>query len=112
MNPHDSSSQNDAMDTPFDKALRSHFQSDAEPDDSGFSQRVMAALPAQAVPRRKRLDHWVLHAHWVAISLAGGGVATLASMTEGRVDGAAGLAIYTLIGLLSFWALPSRWSRG
>jgi hypothetical protein len=99
-------------DTPLDTALRRHFDGLAEPDDNGFSQRVLAALPAQAAPRRAQWATWALHAHWAAISLAAGGLAMLASMTEGRADSAQGLATYALIGLLIFWAIPSRWSRG
>ncbi len=122
MNPQDTSPADDNIaqrldatsfeKTPFDDALRSHFQSDREPDDNGFSQRVLAALPAQTGHRSARWPHWALHAHWAAISLAGCGVAALASTTDSRFDGAQGLATYALIGLLTFWAIPSRWSRG
>jgi hypothetical protein len=112
MNPQDTSPADGTMDTPFDTALRRHFQGDAEPDDGGFRQRVMAALPRQAVQRRIRWDHWALHAHWAAISLGACGLAALASMGDGQLDGAQGLATYTLIGLLIFWAIPNRWSRG
>ncbi len=112
MNPHDTSSGDETMDTPFDQALLNHFQSDAEPDDDGFSQRVMAALPAHTVQRPIRWAEWALRAQWAALSGAGCGVAALTSITEGRVDGVQGLATYTLIGLLIFWAVPSRWSRG
>jgi hypothetical protein len=107
MNPHDT-----PPDHPFDRALRACFESEPEPADDGFSQRVMAALPERAAPRCTRWADWALHAHWVAISLAAGGVAVLASATAGRLDGDPGLALHALIGLLVFWAWPGRWSRG
>jgi hypothetical protein len=99
-------------DTPFDTALRQHLQGEAEPEDDGFSQRVMAALPARALQRRIRWVEWAEHARWTAISLAACGAAALLSAPDGRVPAADNLAAYTLIGLLVFWSVPSRWSRG
>jgi hypothetical protein len=101
-----------AVDTAFDRALRQHFQSDAEPDDDGLSQRVLAALPARAVRRHSRWVEWALHAQWAAISVAACGAAALMSISDGRVATAHHVAAYSLIGLLIFWAIPSRWSRG
>jgi RNA polymerase sigma-70 factor, ECF subfamily len=46
-----------------------------------------------------------LRAQWIAISLAAWGFAALTSIDEIRI------AAYTLIGLLIFWVVPSRWSR-
>ena len=99
-------------DSPFGAALRQHFLSEAEPDDEGFSQRVMAALPQRVVRPRVRWVEWVERAQWSALTLAACGVAVLLPIGEGRVDAAQMTAAYTLIGLLIFWSIPSRWSRG
>jgi hypothetical protein len=112
MNRHDTPSLENTMDTPFDAALRQHFRGDAEPDDDGFSQRVMASLPARASPRRIRYVEMIVYAQWTASSLAAWGAAVLMSISDGRVDVAQSVAAYTLIGLLIFWSIPSRWSRG
>ncbi len=100
------------MNTPLDAALRQHFHCDAEPTDDGFSQRVMAALPTRALQRRVRWLELLVHAQWTAISVAACGVAVLLSSGDGRVDVAHTVAAYTMIGLLIFWSIPSRWSRG
>lgn len=98
-------------DTPFDTALRQHFAAAREPDDDGFSQRVMAALPARTAPRRTRWLAWAQYAQWTATSLAACGVAVL--LPEGQAPlGAHAAAAYALIALLVFWAVPSRWSGG
>ncbi len=101
-----------AVDGPFDMALRQHFASEAEPDDDGFSQRVLAVLPARDRRRHGRWVEWVVRAQWTAISLAACGVAALMPLGNERVDVAQMAAAYTLIGLLVFWSLPGRWSRG
>lgn len=101
-----------AADTPFDKAIRQHFALEPEPDDGGFSQAVMAALPQRVVQRRARLSDWVRRAHWAAISLASCIYAVLTSGGGSAADTAQLLAGYTLIALLAFWSIPSRWSRG
>jgi hypothetical protein len=112
MKPRDSSELSEPSATPqdaaFDAALRQCFQSEAEPDDDGFSQRVMRALPAR--PAHQILwQEWVQRAQWTAMSLAACGIAIL---TSGTGAPAHSVAAYTLIGLLTFWAIPSRWSRG
>jgi hypothetical protein len=99
-------------DDAFDRALRQHFDREAQPGDDGFSQRVMAALPVRVVRRRVGWTEWALHGQWVAISLAGCTVAALMSASEGRGDVGQSLAAYVLIGLLVFWSIPNRWSRG
>lgn len=101
-----------AMDSPFDMALRQHLRSEAEPDDDGFTQRVLAALPARDVRRNFRWKVWVVRAQWTAISLASCGVAALMPSGDERVDIAQITAAYALIGLLIFWSIPGRWSRG
>lgn len=101
-----------AADTPFDSALRQHLHTQAEPEDDGFSLRVMAALPPRAVQRRIRWVEWVEYAQWTAISVAAVGVATLMPTGDAGVAITHSVAAYALIGLLIFWAVPSRWSRG
>ena len=100
----------DHDDAPFDSALRQHLHSATEPDDDGFSLRVMAALPAP-VPQR-RWAGWVRLAQWVAISLAACGTAALLSGADAPLDTPRAVAAVTLMGLLIFWSVPSRWSRG
>ena len=99
-------------DTPFDTALRQHLHSAAEPDDDGFSLRVMAALPARVLQRRRRWAGWVRLAQWAAISLAACGTAALLSGADAPLDTPRAVAAVTLMGLLIFWSVPSRWSRG
>lgn len=102
--------EHDDNDASIDAALRRHLHGDAEPGDDGFSLRVMAALPAQVLPQRRRWARWIRHAQWVAISLAAFGVAAL--LSGGTVDTPHVLAAGALMGLLVFWSIPSRWSRG
>jgi hypothetical protein len=113
---HDTSARDSAIgtspDTALDTALRQHFQSETEPSDDGFSRRVMAALPTRPLRRNVRWVEWVKHAQWTAISMAACGVAALTSISDGRVAIAHNVATYTLICLLIFWSIPSRWSRG
>lgn len=112
MNPEETPSRPGAVDTALDAALRQHFLNEAEPDDDGFSQRVMVALPSQDVRRRIGWVEWVELARLTAVSLAGCGVAALMTVSDGGVEGAQMMAAYALIGLLIFWSIPSRWSRG
>lgn len=100
------------FDTPFDQALRQHLHGEPEPEDDGFSLRVMAALPTVQVQRLSRRSEWIARAPWVAMSLAGSGVALLWPTGAGPGDTAPTWASYALIGLMIFWAVPSRWSRG
>lgn len=112
MSRHETNAADATMDIAFDKLLSEHFESQAEPEDDGFSRAVMATLPARAARPRIRWVRWVERAQWAAISLAACGVAGLMSMGEGRVDPIHQAAAYALIGLLVFWSIPSRWSRG
>jgi len=95
----------------LDAALRRQFQQEAEPEDAGFSLRVMAALPAYVPPRQLRWARWVKRGYWAAITLAACSAAALLA-GPGAADGAHALAAGVLIGLVIFWAVPSRWSRG
>jgi hypothetical protein len=100
-------------DSVFDDALRAQLQAGDEPDDAGFSLRVMSALPAARVSaRQKRWARWVRRAQWLAISLAACGVAALLGGNGGSVEGPQALAALALMGLLIYWAIPSRWNRG
>jgi hypothetical protein len=46
------------------------------------------------------------------MSLAAGGVAVLLLGHNRPLDGPHALAALALTGLLIFWSIPSRWSRG
>jgi len=98
------------LDTPLATALLQHLHGAAEPADAGFSLRVMAALPAR-IPQRRRA-RVVRQAQWAAASLAACGAALLFSGGDAPLDLPHGLAALALMGLLIFWAIPSRWSRG
>ncbi|NCT82196.1 MAG: hypothetical protein GXC94_03570 [Comamonadaceae bacterium] len=91
-------------------ALRQHLRQ--EPDDAGFSLRVMAALPPQLTPGQRRRARWLRWSQWLAASLAAWGAAALLSGAAGPLDGPHLLAAATLLGLLIFWSIPSRWSAG
>lgn len=103
------------VDSAFDRALRDALQDGAEPADGGFSLRVMAALPARAVPRplgSGRVSRWVRWAHWTALSLAGAAIAVLFTGGGAPADAPHALATVALIGLLIAWSLPGSWARG
>ena len=102
MNDHD---DDDALDA----VLRRQFHEDAEPEDAGFSLRVMGHLPARVPPRQLRWARWVKRAHWAAVSLAACGAAALL-VGHGTPDGSHALAAGVLLGLVIFWSIPSRWS--
>lgn len=92
-------------------ALRRLLQDGDEPADDGFTQRVMAALPAQAEPRAMRWSEWEQCAHWVAISVAAFAAVALLDAGAGPLDSPQQLAAYSLLALVSFWSIPTRWSR-
>lgn len=100
-------------DTAFDQTLRRQLQDGSEPGDAGFSLRVMAALPPQwppqLAPRQRRWASGIRWAQWLAASLAACGAARLLTAP---LDGPHALAALALLGLLAFWSVPSRWSRG
>ena len=97
---------------PIDAALRQQLHDDAEPDDAGFSLRVMAALPERVPHHRRRAARWIRVAHWVAASAAASGAAVLLSGASHPPDVPHALAGLVLMALLIFWTVPSRWSRG
>ncbi|MGQ3051231.1 MAG: hypothetical protein ACT6S0_05565 [Roseateles sp.] len=95
----------------LDDALRAQLRNGGEPDDDGFSLRVMAALPAGVAPQRRRWARWLRWAQWAAISLAACGAAALLAGGNGPLDAPHVVAAVALVGLLMFWSIPSRWSR-
>lgn len=101
-------------DSAFDNALRQALQVDAEPDDAGFSLRVMAALPPKVSGARalhRRLVGWAQMAHWAALSVAACAAALLLSLPAPSPDSPEAIASLALIGLIVMWSLPTRWSR-
>lgn len=99
-------------DEAFDAGLREQLHAGGELDDAGFSLRVMAALPARVAPQQRRWARWVRRAQWVAISCAACGAAALLAGGNEPLDAPRALAAVALVGLLIFWSIPSRWSRG
>lgn len=102
----------DHLDDPFDTALRRDLQGEPEPDDAGFSLRVMAALPDRVAPSRRRWARRIKFAQWAASTLAACGAAAMFSTGTATLDTPHALAAVALTGLLIFWTIPSRWSRG
>jgi hypothetical protein len=102
-----------STDSNFDAALRQQFQDTPEPADDGFSLRVMAALPPRAPsPQRQHLAHWLRVTQWAASAGAALGLAALLMSPSAHLGAPHALAGLCLLGLLIFWSIPSRWSRG
>ena len=100
-------------DSAFDAGLRQQLQAGSEPDDDGFSLRVMAALaPKRVTARQRRRARWIRRMQWAAISMAACGAAALLAGVNGPLDLAHAVAAVVLLGLLVFWAVPSQWSQG
>lgn len=103
----------DMNEAAFDDVLRQQLQDGGEPDDDGFSLRVMAALAPKGVSaRQRRWARWVRRAQWAAISVAAFGTAALLAGTHGPLDTPHAMGAVALVGLLVFWSVPSRWSQG
>lgn len=103
----------DPLHDPFDTALRQHLhQGEPEPDDAGFSLRVMASLPDRVAVTRRRWARRIKFAQWTAATLAACGASALFSTGAATLDAPHALAAVALLGLLIFWSVPSRWSRG
>jgi hypothetical protein len=96
MSSEETPSEYTAMGSTFDTALRQHFEGDSEPDDEGFSQRVMAVLPPRASGRQRTWVEWAARAHWTALGLASCVVAALWPLGDARVDTAQMTAAYAL----------------
>jgi len=102
----------DPLHDSFDDGLCQHLQSEPEPDDGGFSLRVMAALPNRLAPRRRRWARGIKFAQWTASTLAACGASALSATGAATLDTPHALAAVALLGLLIFWSVPNRWSRG
>lgn len=103
----------DDRDAGLDDALRQWLQGGDEPGDAGFSLRVMAALePPGVSSRQRRWARWVRQAQWAAISVAACGAAALLASANQPLEAPQAVGAVALVGLLIFWAVPSRWSRG
>ncbi|MDR7268267.1 hypothetical protein J2X20_000896 [Pelomonas saccharophila] len=100
-------------DSAFDEALRDQLLGSEEPADDGFSLRVMVALaPKGVTSQQRRWARWVRRAQWTAISVAAFGTTALMADTNGPLDTPHVVAAAALVGLLVFWSVPSRWTRG
>lgn len=102
----------DPLHDAFDTTLRQHLHSEPEPGDAGFSLGVMAALPDPVARGRRRWARRLQFAQWAAATLAACGASMLFSTGIATLDAPHTLAAVALLGLLIFWSVPSRWSRG
>ncbi|WP_458232142.1 hypothetical protein [Roseateles sp. P5_E8] len=103
----------DPLQDSFDTALRQHLhQGEPEPDDAGFSLNVMAALPGRVAPSGRRWGRRIKFAQWTVSTVAACGAATMFSTGTANLDAPHALAAIALLGLLIFWSIPSRWTRG
>ncbi|HEY8881368.1 MAG TPA: hypothetical protein VIN03_27630 [Roseateles sp.] len=98
--------------TALDAALRERLHDGGEPDDAGFSLRVMGALPEYVAPEQRRWARWARRAQWLAISTAACAAAGLLATGNDALDAPRAAAAVALMGLLIFWSIPSRWSQG
>jgi hypothetical protein len=116
MKPHNTSTHSQAKEAPlntkFDAALKNHFQGEIQPEDNGFSQLIISRLPAQSSADWGHWIKWMERAQWTAIGLAGCSVAIVTSMGGDQQALPSSIALYALVSLLTFWTIPSRWSRG
>lgn len=99
------------MNDDLDTSLARQLQASPEPDDAGFSLRVMAALPAQVPLHRRRDLRWIQFTQWTFGSLAACGAAAMFTTGSGTPDLSHTLAGLALLGLALYWSLPSRWNR-
>lgn len=98
-------------DDDLDTRLHRQLQDEPEPDDAGFSLGVMAALPPPVAADQRRWARAVRYVQWTAASLAACGATALLSGAY-PLDLAHTTAASVLLVLLTFWVIPSRWSRG
>lgn len=98
-------------DDPIAARLRQQLHAAPEPDDAGFSLRVMAALPPPAATGPRHWARAVRQAQWTAAAGAACGAGVLLSGAH-PLDLAHTTAAAVLLLLFTFWAIPSRWSRG
>lgn len=103
----------DDQDAGFDAQLREHLHRGEEPDDAGFNLRVMAALPPRVSGQQRYWARWVRRSQWLASSVAALAAAGLLTSSQlAPLDAPHAVAAGVLLGLLAFWTIPSRWSRG
>jgi negative regulator of sigma E activity len=89
----------------FDHWLREALRANPEPDDAGFSLRVMAALPPQPRPT-VTLAPWWRPATALALASAGIGLGALALFASAWPLAEQAMAAVSLWGLLLWWCLP------
>lgn len=99
------------MSNTFDTQLRETLQAGDEPPDDGFTQRVIAALPARPSRRDSWWTEYVQYAHWAATTVAACGAAALLQPDGSAMEGAQQVAAWMLVGLITLWSVPNRWSR-
>ncbi len=97
---------------PFDLWLRDALHRDPEPDDAGFSLRVMAALPPHAPAAGRTAAPWRRQALALAMAAAGIGLGALALFGGAWPWIEQGLAAGSLLGLLLWWSLPQTQDSG
>lgn len=91
----------------FDHWLREALHAEPEPDDAGFSLRVMAALPRRTpTGAQSASSPWRRHASAMAMASAGIALGTLALFAGAWPLAEQGLAAGSLLGLLLWWGLP------
>ena len=97
----------------FDPWLREALQAEPEPDDAGFSLRVMAALPAREASRPlARVGPWRRQAAALAMAAASICLGALALFAGAWPLAEQGLAGLSLLGLLLWWSLPQSAGSG
>jgi hypothetical protein len=114
------------LDSNWDTSLRRAFEAEPEPEDDGFTARVMAGLPQQgaasAAPAAQRLarERWQLarlahRAHRVylaASSVAGLMLAAMSPSGLASLQPEQRMGCWMLIGLMAFWSLQGWRLRG
>ena len=95
----------------LDAWLRTGLQAGTEPDDAGFSLRVMAAVKPRISRAQRRRAAALRWARWLTSTAAACSAALLLG-SAGAADSPHALAGWFLLALLLYWSLPGRWSRG
>jgi hypothetical protein len=95
----------------LDDLLRHYLTDLPEPVDAGFSDRLVARLPAIPLADERRQLALAQYAHWISMSAASCTAATLLMATGGRIEGQYGIAALILFVLLGLWSWPAPWHR-
>ena len=102
-------------DSEMDALLSQALQDGPEPDDAGFSLRVMAALPTQKSARPDALSRQLFRlaraVQWSALVVAAIVMAALQVFTAHEPGSPGFPASLALIALVVFWSVPTRWTR-